>query len=62
MSSSESLWPVELHQFSNAMVRSAGGAAIGGPLGGLLGDTIGWRWAFLIQVRQGEATAVHDLD
>lgn len=22
----------------------AGGAAIGGPLGGLLGDTIGWRW------------------
>ena len=27
----------------------AGGAAIGGPLGGLLGDTIGWKWAFLIQ-------------
>ncbi|KAK4700525.1 hypothetical protein P7C70_g5721, partial [Phenoliferia sp. Uapishka_3] len=26
------------------------GAAIGGPLGGLLGDSIGWRWAFLIQV------------
>ncbi|SCV68049.1 BQ2448_170 [Microbotryum intermedium] len=26
------------------------GAAIGGPVGGLLGDTIGWRWAFLIQV------------
>ncbi|KAL7006572.1 hypothetical protein EMMF5_003738 [Cystobasidiomycetes sp. EMM_F5] len=28
----------------------AGGAAIGGPLGGWLGDGIGWRWAFLIQV------------
>ncbi|GAA5901937.1 hypothetical protein JCM5296_006307 [Sporobolomyces johnsonii] len=28
----------------------AGGAAIGGPLGGWLGDSIGWRWAFLIQV------------
>ncbi|KAK4049022.1 hypothetical protein OIV83_004383 [Microbotryomycetes sp. JL201] len=28
----------------------AGGAAIGGPLGGWLGDTIGWRVAFLIQV------------
>lgn len=28
----------------------AGGAAIGGPLGGWLGDTVGWRWAFLIQV------------
>lgn len=27
----------------------AAGAAIGGPLGGLLGDTIGWKWAFLIQ-------------
>lgn len=27
----------------------AAGAAIGGPLGGWLGDTIGWRWAFLIQ-------------
>ncbi|KAK9899963.1 MFS general substrate transporter [Cystobasidium minutum MCA 4210] len=28
----------------------AAGAAIGGPLGGWLGDSIGWRWAFLIQV------------
>merc|ERR1711939_64362 len=28
----------------------AGGAAIGGPLGGWLGEGIGWRWAFLIQV------------
>lgn len=28
----------------------AGGAAIGGPLGGYLGQTVGWRWAFLIQV------------
>lgn len=28
----------------------AAGAAIGGPLGGYLGDGIGWRWAFLIQV------------
>lgn len=27
----------------------AAGAAVGGPLGGWLGDTIGWRWAFLIQ-------------
>lgn len=32
------------------VICSAGGAAIGGPLGGWLGDTIGWRWAFLIQV------------
>ncbi|KAK1221195.1 hypothetical protein PQX77_016009 [Marasmius sp. AFHP31] len=26
------------------------GSMIGAPLGGLLADTIGWRWAFLIQV------------
>ncbi|KAI5478711.1 MFS general substrate transporter [Pseudohyphozyma bogoriensis] len=26
------------------------GAAAGGPLGGYLGDSVGWRWAFLIQV------------
>ena len=28
----------------------AAGAAIGGPLGGWLGDDVSWRWAFLIQV------------
>ncbi|KAH8827603.1 MFS general substrate transporter [Flagelloscypha sp. PMI_526] len=28
----------------------ASGQAIGAPLGGLLVDTIGWRWAFLLQV------------
>ena len=28
----------------------ATGSATGAPLGGLLADTIGWRWAFLIQV------------
>ncbi|KAI0931747.1 hypothetical protein AcW2_000569 [Taiwanofungus camphoratus] len=28
----------------------ASGQATGAPLGGLLADTIGWRWAFLIQV------------
>jgi len=28
----------------------AAGMATGAPLGGLLADTIGWRWAFLIQV------------
>ena len=27
----------------------ASGAGIGAPLGGVLADTIGWRWAFLIQ-------------
>lgn len=26
------------------------GSALGGPLGGLCGDTLGWRWAFLMQV------------
>jgi MFS family permease len=26
------------------------GAALGGPLGGVFGDTVGWKWAFLIQV------------
>jgi predicted MFS family arabinose efflux permease len=25
------------------------GAALGGPLGGIFGDTLGWKWAFLIQ-------------
>ncbi|KAH9942963.1 MFS general substrate transporter [Amylocystis lapponica] len=28
----------------------AAGSSIGAPLGGLLADSIGWRWAFLIQV------------
>ena len=28
----------------------AGGAAAGPPLGGILVDSIGWRWAFLVQV------------
>ncbi|GAA6058489.1 hypothetical protein JCM10212_006928 [Sporobolomyces blumeae] len=28
----------------------AAGAALGGPLGGFLGDGIGWRWAFLLQL------------
>ncbi|KAK0475707.1 MFS general substrate transporter [Armillaria novae-zelandiae] len=28
----------------------ATGSAIGAPLGGILADTIGWRWAFLMQV------------
>lgn len=27
----------------------AAGAAAGGPLGGLLADSIGWRWSFLVQ-------------
>jgi len=27
----------------------AGGAAMGAPLGGLLADSIGWRWGFLVQ-------------
>lgn len=36
----------------------AAGAAIGGPLGGWLGDTIGWRWAFLIQ---GKPQAYHKM-
>ncbi|KAI0311219.1 MFS general substrate transporter [Amylostereum chailletii] len=28
----------------------ASGSAVGAPLGGLLADSIGWRWAFLLQV------------
>ncbi|KAI0081600.1 member of the major facilitator superfamily [Panus rudis PR-1116 ss-1] len=28
----------------------AAGQAVGAPLGGLLADTIGWRWSFLLQV------------
>ncbi|KIK70263.1 hypothetical protein GYMLUDRAFT_34759 [Collybiopsis luxurians FD-317 M1] len=28
----------------------ASGSSVGAPLGGFLSDTIGWRWAFLIQV------------
>ncbi|TGZ81703.1 MFS general substrate transporter [Ascodesmis nigricans] len=27
----------------------ASGAAVGGPLGGLLADSIGWRWSFILQ-------------
>lgn len=27
----------------------AAGAAVGAPLGGLLADSIGWRWAFIAQ-------------
>ncbi|KAI5481878.1 MFS general substrate transporter [Pseudohyphozyma bogoriensis] len=26
------------------------GASIGGPVGGIMSDTVGWRWAFLVQV------------
>jgi MFS family permease len=37
----------------------AAGAAIGGPLGGWLGDTIGWRWAFLIQGRPSSYAWMH---
>jgi len=27
------------------------GIAVGAPLGGVLADTLGWRWAFALQVR-----------
>ncbi|KAI0710889.1 MFS general substrate transporter [Earliella scabrosa] len=37
-----------LQGFAN--IAYAAGQATGAPLGGLLADTIGWRWAFIIQV------------
>ncbi|KAL6301227.1 MFS general substrate transporter [Sparassis latifolia] len=33
-----------------ANIAFASGSATGAPLGGVLADTIGWRWAFLLQV------------
>lgn len=35
------------------------GAALGGVFGGFIHDRIGWRWAFLVQVRELSSERIH---